>query len=159
MHRTKIVLKSHHVHVPCHGQCLKYQESLLSTELYIYPNHLHSYTTKKQFYKPHSTSITLHPKPSIRRLSLITYTTYYTYSTLPWQPLLNSIFLGSKVVAMVMYCIQSNLSIPDTLGCSKTVLIIEVSLFQRFIYTHLYCSGTTVNCPYYRGVLISECPQ
>ena len=32
------------------------------------------------------------------------------------------------------YEIQSNLSIPDTLGPSKTVLIIEVSLFQRFIY-------------------------
>ena len=52
--------------------------------------------------------------------------------------------------ALYMYCtcIQSNLSIPDTLGPSKTVLIIEVSLPQRFIYTHLYCSGTTVNCPY-----------
>ena len=24
----------------------------------------------------------------------------------------------------------------------KTVLIIEVSLFHRFIYTHLYCNGT-----------------
>ena len=33
--------------------------------------------------------------------------------------------------------VQSNLSILD----SKTVLIIEVSLFQRFIYTHLYCRG------------------
>ena len=55
--------------------------------------------------------------------------------------------------------IQSNLSTSDTLEPSETVLIIEVSLFQRAIYTHLYCSGTTVNCPYYRGVLISECPQ
>ena len=32
--------------------------------------------------------------------------------------------------------IQSNLSIPDTLGPNKTVLIIEVSLFQRFNNTH-----------------------
>ena len=56
---------------------------------------------------------------------------------------------------MYCTCIQSNLSIPDTLGPSKTVLIIEVSLLQRFIYTHLYCSGTTVNCPYFKGVLIS----
>ena len=46
------------------------------------------------------------------------------------------------------------------LGTQNTVLIIEVSLFHRFIYTHLYCNGTTTDCPYYRGVLIiSECPQ
>ena len=37
-----------------------------------------------------------------------------------------------------------------------TVLIIQVSLFQRYIYTHLYCNGTTTDCPYYRGVLISQ---
>ena len=55
--------------------------------------------------------------------------------------------------------VQWNLSVPDTLGPQKTVLIIEVSLFHRFIYTHLYCNGTTTDCPYYRGVLISECPQ
>ena len=58
-------------------------------------------------------------------------------------------------LVVVISGVQSNLSMLD----SKTVLIIEVSLFQRFIYTHLYCSGTTVNCPYYRGVLISEYPQ
>ena len=49
--------------------------------------------------------------------------------------------------------VQSHLSIPDTLGPSKTVLISEV-------HNHLYCShcsGTTVNCPHYRGVLISVC--
>ena len=36
----------------------------------------------------------------------------------------------------IMYnlLLQSNLSILDTLGPSKTVLIIEVSLFQRSIY-------------------------
>ena len=28
----------------------------------------------------------------------------------------------------------------------KTVLIIEVSLFHRFVYTHLYCNGTTTDC-------------
>ena len=37
-----------------------------------------------------------------------------------------------------------------------TVLIMEVSLFQRFINTHLYCIGTDTTCPDYRGVLISE---
>ena len=37
-----------------------------------------------------------------------------------------------------------------------TVLIIEVSLFHRFLYTHLYCNGTTTDCPYYRGVLIFQ---
>ena len=52
--------------------------------------------------------------------------------------------------------IQSNLSIPDTYN---TVLIMEVSLFQRFINTHLYCIGTDTTCPDYRGVLILECPQ
>ena len=50
----------------------------------------------------------------------------------------------------IIRLLQSNLSIPDTLGPSKTVHIIEVSLFQRFSYTHLYCSGTTVNFPYFR---------
>ena len=55
--------------------------------------------------------------------------------------------------------IQSNLSIPDTLGPNKTVLIIEVSLFQRFINTHYYCIGTDTTCPDYRGVLILDCPQ
>ena len=59
----------------------------------------------------------------------------------------------------VQTCTQSNLSIQDTLGPKETALIIEVSLFHRFIYTHLYCNGTTTDCPYYRGVLISECPQ
>ena len=24
---------------------------------------------------------------------------------------------------------------------------------------HLYCNGTTTDCPYYRGLLILECPQ
>ena len=66
-------------------------------------------------------------------------------------------FFKSSVAAHI--AIQRNLSIPDTLGPQKTVLIIEVSLFHRFIYTHLYCNGTTTDCPYYRGVLISECPQ
>ena len=55
--------------------------------------------------------------------------------------------------------VQSGLSIPDTLGPNKTVLIIEVSLFQRFINTHYYCIGTDTTCPHYRGVLILECPQ
>ena len=59
----------------------------------------------------------------------------------------------------VQLIIQWNLSILDTLGPQKTVLIIEVSLFHRVIYTHLYCNGTTTECPDYRGVLISECPQ
>ena len=41
-----------------------------------------------------------------------------------------------------LYTIRSNLSIPDTLGPSKTVLIIEVSLFEsvhnsRFDYSQL----------------------
>ena len=40
-----------------------------------------------------------------------------------------------------------------------TVLIMKVSLFQRFINTHLYCIGTDTTCPDYRGVLILECPQ
>ena len=34
--------------------------------------------------------------------------------------------------------IQWNLSIPDTLGTTKSVQYKEVSLFQRLIYTHLY---------------------
>ena len=42
------------------------------------------------------------------------------------------------------------------MGPQLTVLIIEVSLFHWFIYTHLYCNGTTTDCPYYRGVLIIE---
>ena len=32
------------------------------------------------------------------------------------------------------------------MGPQLTVLIIEVSLFHRFIYTHLYCNGTTADC-------------
>ena len=56
----------------------------------------------------------------------------------------------------IIITLQWNLSIPDTLGPQKTVLIIEVSLFHRFIYTHLYCNGSTTDCPYYRGVLIIE---
>ena len=41
------------------------------------------------------------------------------------------------------------------MGPRLTVLIIEVSLFHRYIYTHdLYCNGTTTDCPYYR----SGCP-
>ena len=55
--------------------------------------------------------------------------------------------------------VQSNLSIPDTLGPNKTVLIKEVSLFQRFINTHYYCTGTDTTCSDYRGVLILDCPQ
>ncbi len=55
--------------------------------------------------------------------------------------------------------VQSNLSIPDTLGPNETVPITEVSSFHRFIYTHLYCIGTTTTCPDYRGVLIIECSQ
>ena len=34
--------------------------------------------------------------------------------------------------------IQWNLSIPDTLGPQKTVLIIEVSLFHRFINLYTF---------------------
>ena len=34
--------------------------------------------------------------------------------------------------------VQSNLSIPDTLGHSKTVLIIEVSLYFRGSFIHIY---------------------
>ena len=56
-------------------------------------------------------------------------------------------------------CTQSNLSIPDTLGPNNTVLIMEVSLFQRFINAHLYYIGTDTTCPDYRGVLILDCPQ
>ena len=33
-------------------------------------------------------------------------------------------------------CIQWNLSIPDTIRTTVSVLIIEVSLFQGLIYTH-----------------------
>ena len=55
--------------------------------------------------------------------------------------------------------VQSNLSILDTFEPNNTVLIMEVSLFQRFINTHLYCIGTDTTCPDYRGVLILECPQ
>ena len=55
--------------------------------------------------------------------------------------------------------VQYNLPILDTLGPNNTVLIMEVSLFQRFISTHLYCIGTDTTCPDYRGVLILECPQ
>ena len=44
-------------------------------------------------------------------------------------------------------------------GPNNTVLIMEVSLFERFINTHLYCIGTDTTCPDYRGVLILECPQ
>ena len=58
-------------------------------------------------------------------------------------------FLLAHFWLWVSIHVQSNLSIPNTLGPSKTVLIIEVSLIQRFIYI---VSGTTVNCPYYRGV-------
>ncbi len=43
---------------------------------------------------------------------------------------------------------------PDTLGPNETVLFTEVSLFHRFIYTHLYCIGATTTCP---DVLILEC--
>ena len=50
-----------------------------------------------------------------------------------------------------MYVLQSILSILDTLGLKKmSCMIIEVSLFDRFIYT------ATTDCPYYRGVIIIE---
>ncbi len=39
--------------------------------------------------------------------------------------------------------LQLNLSILDSLGPS----------FHWFIYSHLYCIGTTTTCPDYRGVL------
>ena len=65
---------------------------------------------------------------------------------------------GKGLVLMHVH-VQYNLSILDTLGPNNTVLIMEVSLFQRFINTHLYCIGTDTTCPDYRGVLISECPQ
>ena len=43
---------------------------------------------------------------------------------------------------MLFISLQSNLSILDTLGPNNTILIMEVSLFQRFINRHLYCVGT-----------------
>ena len=36
------------------------------------------------------------------------------------------------------------------LGTPKTILIIEVSLFHRVIYTHLYFNGITTDRPYFR---------
>ena len=54
------------------------------------------------------------------------------------------------------YFTGSFIHIYIAMGPQLTVLIIEVSLFHRFIYTHLYCNGTTTDCPYYRGVLISQ---
>ena len=59
----------------------------------------------------------------------------------------------------VLYFTGSLIHIHIAMGPQLTVLIIEVSLSHRFIYTHLYCNGTTTDCPYYRGVLILECPQ
>ena len=58
-------------------------------------------------------------------------------------------------------CIDVDLyqSIQETYGPNNTVLSMEVSLFERFINTHLYCIGTDTTCPDYRGVLILECPQ
>ena len=47
----------------------------------------------------------------------------------------------------------------NPVGHLGTFLIMEVSLFQRFINAHLYCIGTDTTCPDYRGVLILECPQ
>ena len=67
--------------------------------------------------------------------------------------------LSSRIASTIHYIVLSNLSIPDTLGPNKIVLIIEVSLFQRFINTHYYCIGTDTTCPHYRGVLILDCPQ
>ena len=67
--------------------------------------------------------------------------------------------LNHKVKIFNFVVLQYNLSILDTLGLNNTVLIMEVSLFQRFINTHLYCIGTDTTCPDYRGVLILECPQ
>ena len=55
--------------------------------------------------------------------------------------------------------VQSGLFIPDTLVPNNTLLIMNLSLFQRFINTHYYCIGTDTTCPHYRGVLILECPQ
>ena len=42
--------------------------------------------------------------------------------------------------------IQWNPSIPDTIGTTVSVLIIEVSLFQRLIYTHV-CIWDKTKCP------------
>ena len=58
-------------------------------------------------------------------------------------------------------CIDVDLyqSIQETYGPNNTVLIMEVSLFERFINTHLCCIGTDTTSPDYRGVLILECPQ
>ena len=36
----------------------------------------------------------------------------------------------------------------------NSVLIMKVSIFQRFINTYLYCIGTATTYPDYRGVLI-----
>ena len=49
----------------------------------------------------------------------------------------------------LVYIIQYKLSILDTLGPNNTVLIMKVSLFERFINTHLYCIGTDTTCPDY----------
>ena len=44
---------------------------------------------------------------------------------------------------------------PNNLSLSKRCPYFR----QRFIYTHLYCNGTTSDCPYYRGVFtIKRCP-
>ena len=63
------------------------------------------------------------------------------------------------VPCLPLCMLQSGLSIPDTLVPNNTLLIMNLSLFQRFINTHYYCIGTDTTCPYYRGVLILECPQ
>ena len=46
------------------------------------------------------------------------------------------------------------------MGPQLTILNMRCPYFtgSYYNYTHLYCNGTTTDCPYYRGVL-NLCPQ
>ena len=60
-------------------------------------------------------------------------------------------------------CMQWNLSTEDTIGASRCVHNIEVSLFWRLFSTVMYCTGTLRSVPItevslFRSVFITEVP-
>ena len=73
--------------------------------------------------------------------------------------------LGSPINNMLMSLQQQ-----DTIAEAHRKLGTKYSLFQSkqkspdyrgvlISFMDTYCNGTTTNCPYYKGVLISDCPR
>ena len=66
--------------------------------------------------------------------------------------------LGHNVVVVNVTIVKPH-NIMDTLGPTKSVLIIEVSWFSRSVYVLKDYFGTLTKCVDYAGVLIFKCPH